>query len=78
MQTRYIHTSEDTAWDTSAETYLRGELDTYSEDTFILYCRYVIRLYQEGKNLNRMIVENTVRQYGYYSLEDAESRLAQV
>ena len=78
MQTRYIHTSEDTPWDTSAETYLRGELDTYSEETFILYCRYVIRLYQEGKNLNRMIVENTVRQYGYHSLEDAESRLAQV
>ncbi len=78
MQTRYIHTSEDTAWDTSAETYLRGELDTYSEQTFIMYCRYVIRLYQEGKNLNRMIVENTVRQYGYRSLEDAEGKLAQL
>lgn len=74
-QIRYIHTSEDTPYDTSAETYLRGELDTYSEDTFLLYCRYVVRLSREGKNLNRMIMENTVLQYGYSSLEDAEERL---
>lgn len=74
-QIRYIHTSEDTPYDTSAETYLRGELDTYSKDTFILYCRYVIGLYQNGKNLNEMIMENTVLQYGYKSLEDAQKRM---
>lgn len=74
-QIRYIHTSEDTPYDTSAETYLRGELDTYSENTFLLYCRYVVRLSREGKNLNRRIMENTVLQYGYSSLEDAERRL---
>lgn len=74
-QIRYIHTSEDTPYDTSAETYLRGELDTYSKDTFILYCRYVIGLYQSGKNLNEMIMENTVLQYGYKSLEDAQRRM---
>ena len=74
-QIRYIHTSEDDMYDTSAETYLRGELDTYSKDTFILYCRYVIGLYQEGKNLNKMIMENTVLQYGYKSLEDAQKRM---
>ena len=74
-QIRFIHTSEDTPFDTSAETYLRGELDTYSKDTFILYCRYVIGLYQNGKNLNEMIMENTVLQYGYESLEDAQRKL---
>ena len=58
-----------------AETYLRGELDTYSKDTFILYCRYVIGLYQNGRNLNEMIMENTVLQYGYESLEDAQRKL---
>ena len=74
-QIRFIHTSEDTPFDTSAETYLRGELDTYSKDTFILYCRYVIGLYQNGRNLNEMIMENTVLQYGYESLEDAQRKL---
>ena len=77
-QIRYIHTSEDTPYDTSAETYLRGELDTYSKDTFILYCRYVIGLYKDGKNLNKMIMENTVLQYGYKSLDDAQKRMENI
>lgn len=77
-QIRFIHTSQDTPYDTSAETYLRGELDTYSKDTFILYCRYVIGLYQAGKNLNEMIMENTVLQYGYKSLEDAQKRMENI
>ena len=77
-QIRYIHTSEDTPYDTSAETYLRGELDTYSKDTFILYCRYVIGLYKEGRNLNKMIMENTVLQYGYKSLDDAQKRMENI
>lgn len=74
-QIRYIHTYEDTPYDTSAETYLRGELATYSEGTFILYGKYVLSLSGEGKNLNMMIMENTVRLYGYENLEDAEKRM---
>ena len=77
-QIRYIHTAEDTPYDTSAETYLRGELSTYSKDTFILYCRYVIELYQSGRNLNEMIMENTVLQYGYKSLGDAQVRMEEL
>ena len=77
-QIRYIHTAEDTPYDTSAETYLRGELSTYSKDTFILYCRYVIELYQSGRNLNEMIMENTVLQYGYKSLDDAQVRMEEL
>lgn len=69
---RSIHTSEDSEWNTSAETYLRGELMTYSEGTLLLYGRFVARLAGEGENLNRMIMENTVHLYGYDSLEDAE------
>ncbi len=73
-QIRYIHTSEDTPYDTSAETYLRGELGTYSERTFILYGKYVLMLAEEGNNLNMMIMENTARLYGYASLEEAEAK----
>ncbi|MCI5481454.1 MAG: DUF4125 family protein [Lachnospiraceae bacterium] len=71
---RRIHTSEDTAWETSAETYLRGELLTYSERTLQLYGQFVSQLAKKGENLNRMIMERTAEKYGYRSLEDAESR----
>lgn len=69
---RRIHTAEDTPWDTSAETYLRGELGTYSDETLILYGRYVAVLKKEGRNLNEMIYERQVRSYGYASLQAAE------
>ncbi len=69
---RSIHSSEDNPYNTSAETYLRGELLTYSDMTLKLYGRLVAGLAKEGKNLNRMILENTVRMYGYDDLESAE------
>lgn len=69
---RLIHTNEDSEFNTSAETYLRGELMTYSEGTLLLYGRFVARLAEDGTNLNRLIMENTVHLYGYESLDDAE------
>ena len=71
---RPIRRSADSKVCTSFETYLWGELATYSEKTIQLYAAYVRRLQREGKNLCRMILENTVSQYGYASLEQAESR----
>ena len=47
---RNIHTYEDNAFNTSYETYLRGELGTYSEETFVLYGRFIAGLLQEGRN----------------------------
>ena len=73
--TRVIHTSEDTIYDTSYETYLRGEISTYSDETLILYGRFIARIAQEGKNLAKLIIENTALLYGYASLEDMESKL---
>ncbi len=71
---RSIHTYEDSKWNTSAETYLRGELMTYSDTTLKLYGQFVVSLAREGKNLNAMIMENTVHMYGYASLEDAQQK----
>ncbi len=71
---RLIHTSEDTPYNTSAETYLRGELGTYSDHTLMLYGRYIVALKKEGKNLNKMICEKQVQSYGYVSLADAEEK----
>lgn len=72
---RSIHTSEDTPFDTSYETYLRGELGTYSDDTLLLYGRFVVSLKQEGKNLAYIIMNNTAVLYGYGSVEEAEGKL---
>lgn len=72
---RSIHTSEDTPFNTSYETYLRGELGTYSETTFILYGRFITGLLKENRNLAYETMENTAKFYGYDSLEKAEKGL---
>ncbi len=72
---RSIHTYEDNPYNTSYETYLRGELGTYSEETFVLYGRFVIALSKQGENLAYNIMDNTAKLYGYVSVEDAEARL---
>ncbi|MBD5534105.1 MAG: DUF4125 family protein [Lachnospiraceae bacterium] len=71
---RLIHTSEDSLGDTSYETYLRGELGTYSDKMLELYGRFVVRMCQEGKNLAALTMKNSAHLYGYQSLEEAEER----
>jgi len=73
---RAMERAEDSPFTTSFETYLWGELGTYSLPTLQLYWQQVVRIQQEGGNMNRDILRNTVTQYGYPSLEAAEERLA--
>lgn len=72
---RHIRTSEDTAFSTSYETYLRGEMSTYSEETFILYSGFIVSILRENRNLAMEIMSNTAKLYGYDSLESAEKNL---
>jgi len=72
---RSIHTREDNAYNTSYETYLRGELGTYSEETLVRYGRFVVDIQKNGENLTYNIMNNTAKLYGYESVEDAESKL---
>lgn len=72
---RSIHTSEDNEYNTSYETYLRGELGTYSELTFVLYGRFITELMQSGKNLAYETMKNTAKLYGYESVEVAEKSM---
>ncbi len=72
---RSIHTSEDTLFNTSYETYLRGELGTYSDETLELYGRFIAELGQKGENLAEKTMYNSALLYGYQSLEDLESKL---
>ncbi len=68
---RLIHTSEDTPFDTSYETYLRGELGTYSDKMLELYGRYIVLHAQAGINIAHEIMWNTIQFYGYKSFEEA-------
>lgn len=73
---RVLTTAEDTLEDTSFETYLRGELGTYSDHTMALYEAMVENLQAAGRNLTEQTVANTVRLGGFADLEEAESAQA--
>ena len=72
---RSIHTYEDNIYNTSYETYLRGELGTYSDETLILYGRFITGCIENNINLAYKIMNNTAVLYGYKSVEDAEAKL---
>lgn len=69
---RTIHTENDSVFQTSYETYLRGELTTYSFDMLYKYGRWITNLYKNKQNLAFMIMTETVHAYGFKSLDDAE------
>lgn len=73
---RSIHTREDNPFNTSYETYLRGEISTYSYETLKMYGAFVLNLAREGQNLAEMIMTNTALLYGYESLQHAEDSLS--
>ena len=72
---RPIYAKEDTLQSTSFETYLRGELYTYSENTVLAYYNFIKGRKVCGENLILQTMENEVKAYGYSSLEDAEAKL---
>jgi len=71
---RSIHTYEDNILNTSYETYLRGEISTYSDKMLELYGRFIAGLMAEGRNLAYETMENSVHFYGYESLDAAEAK----
>ena len=72
QNSRAIHTSADARENVSFETFLRGELMCCSVNTLRLYARQVEKAQKAGRNLCEAMLENTVRQLGYASLEAAE------
>lgn len=73
---RRIHSYEDKPWDTSYETYLRGELGTYSDKMLKLYGQFIVDLVKRGENLAFLIMTETVKLYGYESLDAAAGKLS--
>jgi hypothetical protein len=74
-RSRPLRTSEDEPDDTSFETYLRGELATYSEATLRLFAEHNRRLLAHGVNAAIQSMEYTASMYGYQSLAEAEKLL---
>ncbi len=71
---RPLTRDRDTPFITSFETYLEGELKTYSLATLRSYAEHVRKLKAEGRNLALIVAEHTARAYGYASLADAEEK----
>lgn len=71
---RPVSTKDDSRFATSFETYLRGELSTYSARTVQLYYDMVLKCLHEDDNLEMLYLSNIVRKYGYSSIDQAEER----
>ena len=64
------------AGDTSALTYLKGELLTYSIPTLQSYRRMINTYVESNRNMHTEIIKATALHYGYASLEAAENALS--
>jgi len=65
---RDLHTSDDAMFNTSYETYLRGEISTYSDKMLQLYGGFVVQCATTGQNIAQLTIENTAKLYGFKDL----------
>lgn len=72
---RIIRTGQDSINQTSYETYLRGEISTYSDKTLTLYGYMILERLKEKKNIAYEIMLNTANLYGYETLEEADNKI---
>ena len=72
---RPLHSKDDTPNYVSIETYLKGELSSYSIKTLKLYFEYIQESLNQGINLAKKNLENIAKMKGYESLEDVENML---
>jgi len=72
---RPIHSSDDALPVTSIETYLRGELATYSPGTLELYYENLLKQKAENINGSEITLAHTMKRYGFNSLEEANEKL---
>ncbi len=72
---RGANSHEDDLLNTSFETYLRGELYTYSPTTLMNYAKMIIYNVQNDINFVFEIRQSSAIALGYVSLADAESKI---
>jgi hypothetical protein len=69
---RPLTRSDDANYNTSFEIYLRGELETYSEETLALLHRDILKLKKSGVNGSEIIYEHLAKELRYDSFEAAD------
>ena len=72
---RPLHSEFDTPNHTSIETYLKGELSSYSVKTLKLYYEYIQSCVTNKVNLAENNLENIVLEKGYKTIDEAEKSL---
>ena len=74
-RSRPLHRSQDRRSFVSMETYMMGELKTYSEETLLALLSHMKKQEAQGSSFVFEINNNTAKLYGYKGLADAESKL---
>ena len=74
-RSRPLFSTVDSVGVTSMETYLRGELATYSLRTLELYLDHIQKEQSENVNGSAITLLSMMKQYGFASLEEANERL---
>ena len=74
---RPLRSSQDKMGDVSIETYLRGELKTYSETSLEAFLLFLGECKKQERNLVRENYQEMARAYGYESLWEAEKRMGE-
>lgn len=70
---RPLYSKDDTPNYTSIETYLKGELSSYSLKTLKLYYDFILKCLEEKKNLAFENIQNIILKKGFSSIEEAEN-----
>ena len=70
---RPLHSKQDNDEDTSIETYLRGELLSYSEKTLALYLKYILEMKNKNINLAVKNMDNLASMQGFENSQDVEN-----
>jgi len=71
---RPLYAKQDSVLQTSFETYARGELSAYSINTLSCYLKHCENLLAQGINETEEVYQNTMRMYGFSSLEEAAEK----
>lgn len=69
---RPLYSNLDDEEDTSIETYLRGELYSYSEQTLSCYLKYIQDMKKENVNLALENMDNLAKLQGFSSSQEVE------
>ena len=69
---RPLYSTEDDYIETSIETYLRGELLSYSEKTLNLYLKYIIEMKEKNINLAIKNMDNLASMQGFKNSDEVE------